>query len=174
MIQFCSDAVADAKPSNAVPIDYSTISRVELEYSAAREKDIASEYRFQFPGLESIFEVFRGRVYLLDRAELELVCLQVSTGELRTDVTAKWVLEQDPDFLIDVLWRVGFLRALAVGGLKARRRSGSSYVGPHQVSTLNLRTISRFQVHPMFRSALGMREPKGDSVNSSSFEDDEA
>jgi len=174
LIQFCSDAVADAKPKNAVPIDYETISRVELEYSSAREKDISSEYRFQYPGLESIFEVFRGRVYLFERTELELICLQVCTGELRTDATAKWVMEQDPDFLIDVLWRVGFLRARAVGGLKARRRSGSSYVGPHQVSTLNLRTISHFQVHPMFRTALGMREPKSDAASAVTISEDEA
>ncbi len=173
LIQFCSDAVTEAKPKNAIPIDYETISRVELDYSSAREKDISSEYRFQYPGLESIFEVFRGRVYLLERTELELICLQICTGELRTDAAAKWVLEQDHDFLIDVLWQVGFLRARAVGGLKARRRSGSSYVGPHQVSTLNLRTISHFQVHPMFRTALGMREPKSDAARAAAINDDE-
>lgn len=160
LIQFCSDAVADAKSENLVPIDYAVVSRVELDYSAARQKDISSEYRFQYPGLESIFEVFRGKVYLFERSELEMLCLQISTGELRTSKHASWVLEQDPDFLIDVLWQVGFLRARAIGGLKALRRSGSSYVGPHQVSTLNLRTVSHFQVHPMFRAALGMREPK--------------
>ena len=172
LIQFCSDAVADAMPQNAVPIDYETISRVELEYSSAREKDISSEYRFQYPGLESIFEVFRGRIYLFERTELELICLQICTGELRTDAASKWVLDQDYDYLIDVLWRIGFLRARAVGGLKARRRSGSSYVGPHQVSTLNLRTISHFQVHPMFRAALGMREPKGETKNAMVVDED--
>ena len=36
-----------------------------------------------------------------------------------------------------------------------------------QVSTLNLRTISRFQVHPMFRSVLGMKEPKRDAADES-------
>ena len=171
LIQFCSDATSEAKPKNAIPIDYSTVSRVELDYSAARQKDISSEYRFQFPGLESVFEVFRGRVYLFSRAELELLCLQICTGELRTDTGAKWVLDQDPDYLIDVLWRVGFLRARAIGGLKALRRSGSSYVGPHQVSTLNLRTVGSFQVHPMFRAALGMREPKGDGNSGNGDED---
>lgn len=163
LIQFCSDAVTEAAPKGIVPIDYATLSRVELDYSSAREKDISAEYRFQYPGLESIFEVFRGRVYLFERTELELICLEICTGELRTDASAKWVLEQDHEYLIDVLWRVGFLRARAVGGLKARRRSGSSYVGPHQVLTLNLSTISHFQVHPMFRTALGMREPKGEA-----------
>jgi hypothetical protein len=91
----------------------------------------------------------------------------------KTDGGAKWVLDQDPDLLIDILWRVGFLRAYAVGGLKALRRSGSSYVGPHQVSTLNLRTISRFQVHPMFRAALGMKEPKRDSPAATDGEDED-
>jgi hypothetical protein len=172
LIQFCSDTVADAKTQGAAPIDYAIVSRVELDYSSARQKDISSEYRFQYPGLESVFEVFRGKVYLFDRGDLELLCLQVCTGELKTDSTAKWVLEQDHDYLIDVLWRIGFLRARAVGGLKARRRSGSSYVGPHQVSTLNLRAISYFQVHPMFRSALGMREPKREATDTNGAEEE--
>lgn len=75
-----------------------------------------------------------------------------------------WVIDRDPEKLIDILWEVGFLRAQAVGGLKARRRSGSSYVGTYQVANLNLRTLSRFQVHPMFRSYLGSKEPKGSRV----------
>ena len=172
LIQFCTDAVEDARSENIAPIDYAIVSRVELDYSSAREKDIASEYRFQYPGLESVFEVFRGRVYTMERPELEDVCLQICTGELKTDNDARWVLEQEPDFLIDILWRIGFLRAYAVGGLKALRRSGSAYVGPHQVTTLNLRTISRFQIHPMFRAALGMKEPKGDGSSSSDGEDE--
>jgi hypothetical protein len=163
LVQFCSDAVDEARAGGVVPIDYNTISRVELEYSAARVKDIASEYRFQTSGLENIFEVFRGRVYLLDRNELEDVCLKVCTGEVKTGASTTWLENQDPDYLIDVLWSVGFLRAKAVGGLKAQRRSGSSYVGPHQVSTLNLNSIASFQVHPMFRAALGMKEPKNDA-----------
>lgn len=172
LIQFCSDAVAEARSDNLVPIDYAVVSRVELDYSSARQKDISSEYRFQYPGLESIFEVFRGKIYLFERSELEMLCLQICTGELRTDRSAAWVLEQDHDFLIDVLWQVGFLRARAIGGLKALRRSGSSYVGPHQVSTLNLRTVSHFQVHPMFRAALGMREPKKDQSQVTDDPDD--
>lgn len=173
LIQFCTDAVEEARSSNSVPIDYSIVSHVELAYSSAREKDISSEYRFQFPGLESIFEVFRGRVYTMERNELEDICLQMCTGELKTDIAAKWVLDQEPDYLIDVLWRVGFLRAYAVGGLKALRRSGSSYVGPHQVSTLNLRTITRFQIHPMFRAALGMKSPKRDAGGPAVADDEE-
>lgn len=163
LIQFCSDAVDEARSNHASPIDYSTISQIELEYSSARTKDIASEYRFQTPGLESIFEVFRGRVYLFDRSELENICMKICLGEIKTGQAAGWLQDQDPEYLINVLWNIGFLRAKAVGGLKAQRRSGSSYVGPHQVSTLNLESISSFQIHPMFRASLGMKEPKNES-----------
>jgi hypothetical protein len=163
IIQFCTDAASDAQKTTAWPINYSVISRAELTYSEARSKDIAAEYRFQYPGLLSIFEVFRGQAYTFARSELELTCLGITTGEFRIDEEASWVLDQDPDFLIDVLWRIGFLRAQAVGGVKALRRSGSSYLGPHQVASLNLRNVGRFHVHPMFRSYLGMKEARGGS-----------
>lgn len=160
IIQFCTDALEEAKQQRTVPIDYAVISRAELSYSDSRHKDISAEYRFQYPGLQSIFELFRGRTYLMERDELAELCLGIAVGEAKIDKEATWAFDQDPDYLIEVLWRVGFLRAYAVGGLKAMRRSGSSYVGPHQVSTLNLQSISRFQVHPMFRASLGMKEPK--------------
>jgi len=160
IIQFCSDALEESRLSKVVPIDYPVISRAELRYSEARTRDIAGEYRFQYPGLLSVFEVFRGRPYLMERTDLEEVCLGIITGEHPTDPAARWLENQDHELLIEILWRVGFLRAYAVGGLKALRRSGSSYVGPHQVSNINVRNIQRFHVHPMFRSFLGMKEPK--------------
>lgn len=136
------------------------LSAGEMTYSEGRAKDIAAEYRFQFPGLLSIFEVFRGRTYTFDREDLELLCLGIATGEFKLDMSAAWISDQDADFVIDVLWRIGFLRAQAVGGIKALRRSGSSYLGPHQVGSLNLGTITRFHVHPMFRAYLGMKEAR--------------
>lgn len=160
IIQFCSDALEQSRLFNLSPIDYSIISNAELAYSEERSKDIAAEYRFQYPGLLSVFEVFRGRTYTFDRADLEYICLGVTLEEYRTDDSAKWVIDQEPDFLIDVLWRIGFLRAQAVGGIKALRRSGSSYLGPHQVGNLNLRNVTRFHVHPMFRAYLGMKEAR--------------
>lgn len=162
IIQFCTDCVEQVAKSQAYPIDYATISSAELVYSESRAKDIAAEYRFQYPGLLSVFEVFRGRQYTMERDELELLCLGITCGEHAVDPSAgSWALGQDPDFLIDVLWRVGFLKAYAVGGLKALRRSGSSYVGSHQLTTPNLGTFTRFQVHQMFRAYLGMKEAKG-------------
>lgn len=160
IIQFCTDSLEEARRESAWPINYPVISRAELIYSEARTKDIAAEYRYQSPGLMSIFEVFRGRSYSFTRDELELLCLGIATGEFGVGKDAGWVLNQEPEFLIDLLWRIGFLRAQAVGGIKALRRSGSAYLGPHQVANLNLKTISRFQVHPMFRSYLGLKEAR--------------
>jgi hypothetical protein len=163
IIQFCTDCLEEARAQNIEPIDYGVISRAELSYSDSRQKDIAGEYRFQYPGLQTIFETFRGLTYTMDRDELIDHCLRIVAGETKVDKDAPWVVNQDPDYLVEVLWRVGFLRAHAVGGLKAMRRSGSSYVGPHQVATLNIQSMSRFQVHPMFRASLGMKEPKRDA-----------
>lgn len=163
IIQFCTEVLEKGRADNVQPFNYSVISSAEQIYSSDRVKDIEAEYRFQFPGLHGIFEVFRGRAFTMSRTELDDICLSICTGELKTGVEAGWVVNQDPEYLIEILWRVGFLRAYAVGGLKAMRRSGSSYIGPHQVSNLNLQSIGRFHVHPMFRASLGMKEAKGDS-----------
>ncbi|HPV99244.1 MAG TPA: hypothetical protein PLZ78_15535 [Spirochaetota bacterium] len=160
IIQFCSDIIESKTDVTDYPLDYSIISKTELKYSQSRTQDIAAEYRFQWPGLNSVFELFRGKSYSFDRNELELFCMSMSTGEIRVGAEASWVLDQEPDFLVDVLWNVGFLRAQAVGGVKASRRSGSSYMGPHQVANLNLKNINRFHVHPMFRAYLGLKESR--------------
>ena len=164
IIQFCAETVELAEErGDGAPLDYGIISEAEVSYSGARAKDIAAEYRFQYPGLISLFETFRGRTYTMDRDDLEWHCLALSTGEEAVDTAASsWVLDADPEKLIEILWTVGFIRARAVGGIKGRRRSGSEYLGSHQVTNLNLQAISRFQVHPMFRAHLAMKEPKGD------------
>lgn len=163
IIQFCTDIRRIALDENvSPPLNYDVISHAELGYSDARLKDIAAEYRFQYPGLLSVFETFRGMTYNLERDELEFHVLQVTEGDLPVDADATpWCTNLEIDAMIEILWRVGFIRAKAVGGLKARRRSGSQYLGSHQVSALNLSSISAFHVHPMFRSYLGLREKKG-------------
>lgn len=162
LIQFSAQAIDAARDLGAeAPLDYAVLTEAEIKYSEERTKDIAAEYRFQYQGLLDVFEVFRGRSYLFDRGDLEYLCLEMLTGERVTSQEAmKWLEYLDPDGVIDVLWQVGFLRARAVGGIKARRRSGSSYLGSHQVGNLNLANITQFQVHPMFRAYLALKEPK--------------
>lgn len=144
-----------------LPANYQIISEAEIGYSEERLKDIASEYRFQYPGLRSVFDTFRGMRYNFDRSFLELHCLSIATGEIKVDPEAQaWCDDLDPEEMIKTLWNVGFIRARAVGGLKARRRSGSSYLGSHQITSLGLSNIQHFHVHPMFRAFLGMKEAK--------------
>lgn len=164
IIQFCTQASEVAQEQNEVPpLDYQVISEAESEYSTDRTQDIAAEYRFQFPGLLSVFGAFHGKKYTMERDDLEAVCLDLSVGDVRVDDdAAPWVVDADPEGLIEILWRVGFLRVHAVGGIKGRRRSGSEYLGPHQVTNLNIHARTRFQVHPMFRAYLRMKEPKGE------------
>jgi hypothetical protein len=57
-----------------------------------------------------------------------LLCLSISTGEFGLHKDAEWFFNQELELLIEILWRIGFLRAQAVGGIKAVRRSGSSYI----------------------------------------------
>lgn len=159
IIQFCESIrdkaiVQEASP----PLNYKTISDAELVYSELRLKDIAAEYRFEYPGLEQVFDTFRGLPYTFDRAGLEWHCLRITENDLNVGQAANWCKELDPLKLIEILWQVGFLRAQTVGGLKARQRSGSSYLGSHQISSLSLINLKRFHVHQMFRTHLGMKE----------------
>ncbi len=167
LIQFCS-LIRD-KASSAIlspPIDYRVISEAENDYSDQRLKDIASEYRFQYPGLLSLFESFRGLTFTFDRSSLEFHCLKIATGDYTIDSKASWALDKEPDQMIKIFWSIGFLRARAIGGIKARQQRGSSYLGPHQISSMDLKNITYFHVHPMFRTFLGMRESKSASQRS--------
>jgi len=160
IIQFCTDIIESKKGLDSYPLNYDSIVRSEQTYSKARSNDIASEYRFQWPGLLSIFEAFRGGLYTLSRNELELKCLSISTGDIRIDQSASWAIGQDLDFIIDALWKVGFLKAQTIGGIKSVTRSGSKYLGSYQISNINLKNINRFQIHPMFRTYLGLKESR--------------
>jgi hypothetical protein len=163
IIQFVSDVIETAKRNGNLDISYPTITEAEVLYSQARTQDIAAEYKFQYPNLLNIFESFRGRTYSFTRQDAETIATEISLKEPKVGGAGNWAYMQEPEAILDVLWRIGFLRAQIVGGLKARRRSGSQYVGSHQVNTINLKSVTRYQVHPMFRTFLSMKEPKGDS-----------
>jgi hypothetical protein len=170
VLEVCTEALMNAQDAGRFPIDENAITNAEMVYSESRTKDIAAEYRFQYPGLLSIFELFRGRPHEFKRHELELFCLGVSTGDTKIDSTAAWAKEQDPDFIIDVLWRVGFLRGWAVGGgVAAPEKRTGSFVGPHQVPTLNVSSVDRFHIHPMFRAYLGLEESQPEDAEQTAY-----
>jgi len=165
IIQLCNDITEKSRGQlfeGTLPFDYKQIAEAEYIYSEGRLKDICLEYRFQYPGLQSVMETFRGKSYNFTRDELEVHILQILVGDIRiSDDARSWCEVLEPENLIDIFWHIGFVAAQAVGGLKARRRSGSSYLGSHQISSLNLQNIHRFHIHPMFRLYLGLKESKG-------------
>jgi hypothetical protein len=159
IIQFCTQAKEKAALAQDFPISFASVHEVESNYSESRTKDIAAEYRFQFPGLWSIFEAFRGREPIFAKDDLEDLCLRVILREIPISREATWLEVQEPEFLMNILWQAGFLRAeISNHGNSAK---AVRFLGHHEVSTLNLRSVKRFDVHPMFRAYLGMGEEQG-------------
>ncbi|MBT2209747.1 P-loop ATPase, Sll1717 family [Actinomadura sp. NEAU-AAG7] len=149
LIQFCSEALEQARGRGSrLPVPYSAIERSEYGYSAERTKDIAAEYRSQYPGLLSVFEVFRSLPPVLDRERLEMLCLELACGDVPTHGTGAWLPFCDPDDLIEILWRAGLLTA--------QPTADGRFLGSHQVHHLNLAAARRFRVHEMFHASLGI------------------
>ena len=154
IIQFCNECLSLYGDGES-KIDYDMILRAESVYSSDRFSDICSEYRFQMPDLKRVLEFFRGRIFRFSRQELEEICLEIV---LTRGDSVEWVGAIDEQELIERLWSVGFIKALAVGGEKGSARSGSRWVGSYQSPNLDLSRIETFQVHPMFRAYLNMKE----------------
>jgi hypothetical protein len=145
------------KNGRPMPISERALYNVELDYSADRAKDIASEYRFQYPGLMSVFESFRQKPAQWDREALEYHFTELSLGDRNVDLEARpWVLSAEPSFLIDILWETSFLQA---GGRQGSRvRQGGDWLpGTHQDLNISLHSVNEFSIHPMFRSFLQIR-----------------
>jgi hypothetical protein len=147
LIQFCNECIEKA-PNDVTIINGATIRSAEATYSRDRAQDIAAEYQSEYPGLDAVFETFRGASEQFSREELEFHCLEVIEGERRCVKAEHWLREKTPSELIRILWRVGFLRAYHV----ATHR----YLGPHQLATLNVEALNTFQIHEMFRIHYGI------------------
>jgi hypothetical protein len=162
IIQFSTQVIECAQyGSTGPPWPYGTITEAESLYSADRVRDIAAEYRFQWPGLLSVIEAFRGQPQVIARDDLELLALGLITREIPSAGTGGWLDESSPDGLIEILWQVGLLLAGADPGRDSAAHAdpaapaSAPFLGPHQARQLSLATAQRFQVHPMFRAYLG-------------------
>lgn len=156
IIQLCTESQDRAIEKRRNLIDVNSVVTAEAKYSENRTKDISAEYKFQYPNLINLFEVFRGKSCNLKRNELEEICAKILLGDLKTGVTLNWLEGQNEEFIINVLWQVGFL--LAKTSATVNSEQCIDYWGLHQISLINLGNIEDFSIHPMFRIFLGIKE----------------
>ncbi len=156
IIQFCTLAVECARDSRtAIPLRHTAVRDAEYHYSRERARDIAAEYRFQYPGLISVFEAFRGKDLVFSRDDIELLCLELITGELPARGADGWLDACTPESLVEILWNVGFLGAEINRNGGPRHIPAASFLGPHQASEPTVIAARRFRIHPMFWLYLG-------------------
>jgi hypothetical protein len=160
IIHFCTLALECARDSQAtVPLTYAEVREAEYPHSRERARDIAAEYRFQYPGLLSILEAFRGKDSIFSRDDIEFLCLELIARELPTHGTDSWLDDCTPESLVEILWDIGFLRAETRQDSKHQRVHPDSFLGPHQASQQTMVAAQRFQIHPMFWAYLGSQAP---------------
>ena len=155
IIQFCIESRQRAIEIRANKIDTNSIVTSEIKYSEKRTKDIATEYKTQYPHLLDIFEAFRGFNHIIERKKLELICLSIITGEIKVK-NATWLENQTEEFLITVLWQIGFFKIYTNCYINGKPIEG--FYGCHQIGQSNISNVSNFMIHPMFRMYLGISE----------------
>jgi hypothetical protein len=156
LLQFCKlclDYYSEGKR-----VEEASIFAAEEVYSEQKTKDLASEYRFKYPCLLDLFEVFRGRKDIFEKADLEYLLLAIVCGEIDVDQAANWVLEIDYLELKKLLWQIGFLKAKVPQKMRSASTSHGAYLGHYELPTINLENIDYFCVHPAFHSFLSLRD----------------
>lgn len=155
LLQFCKLCIEYYQEGKR--IDECTIFAAEEVFSEQKIKDLASEYRFKYPNLLDIFEVFRGHHSHLSKEELEYILLATVCGELDVDQAADWVLEMDYLELKKLLWHIGFIKAKVPKQMGNNSRIKGTYLGHYELPTINLENVEHFCIHPAFRSFLSLK-----------------
>jgi hypothetical protein len=141
-------------------VEEDSIFAAEEVYSEQKTKDLASEYRFKYPYLLDLFEVFRGRKDTFDKEDLEYLLLAIVCGELDTDRAVNWVQEMDYLELKKLLYHIGFLKAKVPQHMRNTSTSHGAFLGHYELPTINLENIEFFCVHPAFHSFLSLKDSK--------------
>jgi len=158
LIQFCIDSKTRAEEIRSDKIDINAIVTSEVKYSDKRTKDIATEYKFQYPNLLNLFELFRGKSSLISRKDLEELFSKVLLGKIKLIGCESITMNQTEDYMISVLWQVGFLKIYTTCYIEGNLQEG--YFGKHEIGLSNISSIEKFMIHPMFRMYLGVIDNK--------------
>lgn len=159
LIQFCIDSKERAEEIRADKIDINAIVSSEVKYSDKRTKDIAMEYKFQYPNILSVFEIFRGKDSIICRNDLEqLILSNLKKGNVIRDCDS-WLTNQTEEFLITVLWQIGFLKIhTTCYNINGEFKKG--FYGINETNQSNIGNVENFMIHPMFRMYLGVIDSK--------------
>ncbi|MEM9164138.1 MAG: hypothetical protein AAGC54_13855 [Cyanobacteria bacterium P01_F01_bin.4] len=161
LLQFCKLCVECIDYSSAAKrIDECAITAAEESYSEQKTRDLASEYRFQYPALLDVFEVFRGKKTYYTKEDLDFLLLAMVCGEVDVENAADWVLDMDYLELKRILWKIGFLKVLTPrdshSAIKAK--GTGTYLGHYELPTINLENIQQFRVHPACTKFLHLKD----------------
>ncbi|MEO0351426.1 MAG: hypothetical protein AAF282_15405 [Cyanobacteria bacterium P01_A01_bin.15] len=160
LLQFCKLCAERIEYSLAARrIDGVAIAAAEEAYSEQKTRDLASEYRFQYPHLLDVFEIFRGKRSHHDKEALDYLLLAITCGEYDVERATPWVLDMDYLELKQILWKIGFLKAWVPRHTNRRTSLAGAYLGHYEVPTINLENIEKFRIHPACTSFLHLKEP---------------
>ncbi|MEL6351917.1 MAG: hypothetical protein AAFR58_09140 [Cyanobacteria bacterium J06627_28] len=159
LLQFCKLCVEYIDYSLVTKrIDECAIAAAEESYSEQKTRDLASEYRFQYPYLLDVFEVFRGQKTYYSKEDLDFLLLSIVVGEIDVEQAAAWVLDLDYLELKQVLWKIGFLKVLVPQTSQKSIKHRGAYLGHYELPTINLENIEQFRVHPACTKFLHLKE----------------
>lgn len=167
LLQFCKLCIECVDYSLVSKrIDECAIAAAEESYSEQKTRDLASEYRFQYPYLLDVFEVFRAKKTYYAKEELDYLLLSIAVGEVDVERAASWVIDTDYLELKQILWKIGFLKVLVPRVASSKRsaakqtppQSEGTYLGHYELPTVNLENIGQFRVHPACTKFLHLQE----------------
>ncbi|MEL6161204.1 MAG: hypothetical protein AAFQ40_13540 [Cyanobacteria bacterium J06623_5] len=159
LLQFCKLCVECIDYSLVTKrIDECAIAAAEESYSEQKTRDLASEYRFQYPFLLDVFEVFRGHKTYYHKEDLDYLLLSIVVGEIDVEQAAPWVLDLDYLELKQILWKIGFLKVLVPQTSQKSIRHRGAYLGHYELPTINLENIEKFRIHPACTKFLHLRD----------------
>ncbi|MGD1854840.1 MAG: P-loop ATPase, Sll1717 family [Leptolyngbyaceae cyanobacterium] len=160
LLQFCKLCAERIEYSLAERrIDEAAIAAAEESYSEQKTRDLASEYRFQYPHLLDVFEIFRGTRSHYNKEGLDYLLLAIVCGEYDVEQAATWILDMDYLELKQILWKIGFLKAWVPRHTNRQTSLAGAYLGHYEVPTINLENIERFRIHPACTSFLHLKKP---------------
>ncbi|KAM3106822.1 P-loop ATPase, Sll1717 family [Phormidesmis sp. 146-33] len=144
-IQFCNRALRIAQDHQHSKITEDDILTAEIQYSAEKLRDLASEYLVQYPYLDVLFGLFQGFKLSFDKNEFDSRYQEAKDRIERLHPTLQSL---NIDGLLQILYNIGFLGAIV----------DSAYVFFYNLPNLTLPQQKMYIVHPAFHSALGIQE----------------